>query len=48
MTREEIEKKIADLEEREFFINMVDRWTAEDYRLMAEIHAELIELKKKL
>ena len=48
MSREEILKQIEDIEEREFFLQMKDRWSQEDYRLSDKHHEEIRELKKKL
>ena len=48
MTREEIKKEIERLEEREFMINMVDRWTYEDRKALNIIAKRLKELKEML
>ena len=48
MSREEIRAKIDKLENRAFIINMVDRWTAEDTRILAEIEREIEILKNEL
>ena len=48
MTRKEIEEKIEKLEMRKFMLNMVDRWTREDYNRMDEINKELRNLKEML
>ena len=48
MTREEIKKEIERLEEREFMINMVDRWTYEDRKALNVIEKRLKELKEML
>ncbi len=40
MTREELLRKLEELEEREFYINMSDRWTEEDRRLLNNIAKE--------
>lgn len=45
MTREDIIKKIEELEERKFFIDMVDRWTEDDRRAIRAINEELRSLK---
>ena len=46
MTRVAREKRIKELEYREFMVCMVDRWTQEDRKNLAEIRRELAELKK--
>ena len=48
MTKVEIMKKIEELNEREFYINMVDHWTNEDRKMLREIRIERNELEKKL
>ncbi len=48
MSREEILKQIEDIERREFFLQMKDRWSQEDYKLSDKHHEEIRELKKKL
>ena len=48
MSREEILKQIEDIEKREFFLQMKDRWSQEDYKLSDKHHEEIRELKKKL
>lgn len=48
MTREELKRKLKELEEREFIINMVDRWTNEDRELLRRIREEKSNIKKEL
>ena len=48
MTREQIEKRIEDLETRRFTLAMCDRWTQEDYDLDKELFEEISKLKKEL
>lgn len=48
MSREEILKQIEDIERREFFLQMKDRWSQEDYKLSDKHYEEIRELKKKL
>ena len=48
MTEEEIRKKIADLEEREFLIQMADFLSREDLEYIYKYRAEIKELKKML
>lgn len=45
MTRVEMDKRMKELEQREFLIWMTDRWTAKDRRLLDEIEREKRELK---
>ena len=48
MTKEEIMKRIEQLQNRLFMINMIDRWTNEDRRRMEETEDEIRELKMQL
>lgn len=48
MTRQELMKKLENLKEREFLINMVDRWTNEDRKMLDEVEREILEVKKLL
>jgi len=48
MTRTEIIERIDELEANAFYLNMKDRWTPEDYRIMNKWHREIRELKKEL
>lgn len=45
MTRVEMDKRMKELEQREFLIWMADRWTEKDRRLLREIAREKDELK---
>ena len=45
MTRVEMDKRMKELEQREFLIWIVDRWTERDRRLLDEIAREKAELK---
>lgn len=45
MTRVEMDKRMKELEQREFLIWMVDRWTERDRRLLDDIKREKEELK---
>lgn len=47
-TREEIKRRIEELENREFLYNMIDRWTEEDRRAVRAITEEIRNLKKVL
>ena len=48
MTRQEIEKKIEELEDREFYLQMKDRWDWKDYEISRKRKEEIRELKKEL
>jgi len=48
MTKEEILKKIDELEEDIFYHEMKDRWNNEDFKLNDKYKKELKELKEKL
>lgn len=45
MTRVEREKRIKELETRLFFLNMVDRPTYKDFKMMTEVENEIRRLK---
>jgi phage terminase large subunit len=44
-TRKEIENRIEELETRKFYLDMVDRWTPEDYQYNRELCAEILSWK---
>lgn len=48
MTREEIKKEIEKLEDRKFYNNMVDRWTARNYEIDRELTIQIRNLKEEL
>ncbi len=48
MNREEIIKKIEELENRKFYLNMKDFWELEDYTKNNKIMNEIISLKNQL
>lgn len=48
MSREEIEAKIKDLEERKFMNQMCDHWSADDYAFDRKCSQEIADLKKEL
>lgn len=48
MTREEIEKKIEDLEERKFMLDMIDTWDSEDRILYNELSKQIRSLREQL
>lgn len=45
MTKTEAMKRIEQLEQREFFIWMADRWTIEDTLMLDEIEREKTKLR---
>lgn len=47
-TREEITKRIDELETRAFYLDMKDRWNRQDYQRMDEYRREIRELKREL
>ena len=46
MTNEERTKKIKELENRIFSLNMIDYWTERQFELSRKLEKELSELKK--
>lgn len=48
MAREEIVKRIDEIETQRFYLSMVDRWTARDCALDDTLASELYDLKRKL
>ena len=48
MTRKELLNKLHELEEREFLLNMVDRWTNEDRNNYNAINAEIRRVRAAL
>jgi len=48
MTRQEIEKKIEDIKNREFYLQMKDRWDWKDYEISRKHREEIRELEKEL
>lgn len=48
MTRAELEKRLEELEQREFYINMADRFTWEDREALEAIKKEKERIKKML
>jgi len=40
-------ERIEELEKKEFFLEMKDRWTREDFETMRKIREEIRELKKQ-
>lgn len=47
-TRKEIENRIEELETRKFYLDMVDRWTPEDYEYNRQLCAEILSWKELL
>ncbi len=47
-TREEMNKRLEQLETRAFYINMVDHWTREDRDMLAQVEKEIKEIKEML
>ena len=48
MTRQEIEARIEELETREFYLKMKDRWSRSDFDYNDKLHREIRELKEQL
>lgn len=48
MKREELLKKLNELENRLFLINMIDMWTDEDRRNLERVEKEILEVKAAL
>jgi len=48
MKREELLKKLEELENRLFLINMIDMWTNEDRRNLEKVEKEILEVKAAL
>ena len=48
MTKNEIIKRLEELEKEDFFLMMKDVWNNDDYKKADEIHAEQRNLKKML
>lgn len=48
MKREELLKKLNELENRLFLINMIDMWTNEDRRNLEKVEKEILEIKAAL
>lgn len=41
------EEKIEEIEERMFYIDMIDHWSKEDYELMDVLYEIKVELERK-
>lgn len=48
MSREELEAKYKELEDKEFDLKMKDTWSASDGRTMDKIHDEMQKIKAQL
>lgn len=47
-TREEITRRIEQVENNAFYLNMKDRWTRQDFQRMRDYDNELRELRREL
>lgn len=45
---EELEEKLKELEHKEFMVQMIDYWSAEDYRYDRELHEKIMKVKKEI
>ena len=45
---EELEKQLEELEHKEFMVQMIDHWSAEDYRYDRELHEQIMKVKKEM
>ena len=45
---EELEKELEELEHKEFMVQMIDHWSAEDYRYDRELHEKIMKVKKEM
>jgi len=48
MTRQEIEKRLEELQERNFYLEMQDHWTHADFEYSRRLKGEIRELTQKL
>lgn len=48
MTMKELNDRLAKLVEQEFYLQMKDRWTPEDYVLDRKMHDEMLKIKDEL
>ena len=48
MAKNEIVKRIEELERQRFFLAMKDRWAHDDYTYDRQMVAEIADLRKKL
>lgn len=47
-SREELEKELEELEQREFMLQMCDRWDSSDYRLSWELNDKIKAKKEEI
>lgn len=45
---EELKKELEELEHKEFMVQMIDHWSAEDYRYDRELHEKIMKVKKEI
>lgn len=45
---EDLRKELEELEHKEFMLQMIDRWSDEDYKYSWELHNKIKEIKEKL
>lgn len=48
MTMQEINKKLEELCKQEFYLQMKDRWTPDDYETDRKMNEEIRQLKEEL
>ena len=48
MTMKEINKRLGELCEQEFYLQMKDRWTPNDYETYRKMNEEVRQLKEEL
>ena len=48
MSKIEMKARLEELNRKKFNLNMIDRWTREDYDFANELTKEIIELEKAL
>lgn len=48
MTKEELEKKLEDLKEHRFIIDMVDHWRNGEEKVWNDLTKQIIEIEEKL
>lgn len=44
----ELKKKLEELKHKEFMLQMIDHWSAEDYRYDRELHEKIMKVKKEI
>lgn len=47
-SKEELQTELEDLEQKEFMLQMIDRWSSEDYRYYDELHDKIRNVKKEM